>query len=70
MAEVGHLFNKNYPDMTDRLLKGWNFQRGMYVLLGAYLVYQSFVSHEYLGVLFGGYFASMGLFAFGCAGTN
>lgn len=54
--------------MKQRILTGWTFRRVLYVALGALLIAQSIEQHLWFGVLFGGYFASMGLFAFGCAG--
>ncbi|MBU3676963.1 MAG: hypothetical protein FGM54_07275 [Chitinophagaceae bacterium] len=51
-----------------RLRYGWSFVRMMYLGMGLALVYQSFQLQEWLAVAFGLYFASMGLFGFGCAG--
>jgi hypothetical protein len=56
--------------MKERILAGWNFQRVIYVLIGVSIMVQSVAQHEWLGVLPGGYFASMGIFAFGCAAGN
>lgn len=56
--------------MKQRILTDWTFRRVLYVGLGALLIDQSIEQHLWFGVLFGGYFASMGLFAFGCAGGN
>ncbi len=56
--------------MKQRILSGWTFARGVYLVLGVVVIIQSVISAQWLGVLFGGYFASMGLFAFGCAGGN
>lgn len=53
--------------MIERLTKGWTFGRVLYVALGAFVVAQSIMQQQWLGVLLGGYFASMGLFSFGCA---
>lgn len=53
--------------MKERLTKGWTFGRVLYVALGAFVVAQSLIQQQWLGVLLGGYFASMGLFSFGCA---
>jgi hypothetical protein len=35
--------------------------------MGTMVIVQSVMSHQWFAVLFGAYFASMGLFAFGCA---
>ena len=38
--------------------------------MGTFIIIQSIMQHQWFGVLFGGYFASMGIFAFGCAAGN
>ncbi|MBK6391112.1 MAG: hypothetical protein KA109_12130 [Saprospiraceae bacterium] len=53
--------------MKDRILKGWTFHRVIYLVLGGFVMIQSALIHQWLGVALGLYFASMGLFAFGCA---
>lgn len=53
--------------MKEKLLSGWTFGRLLYLLMGSFLVIQSFQDRQWVGVIFGAYFASMGLFAFGCA---
>jgi hypothetical protein len=56
--------------MKTRILTGWTFMRAIYLLLGVFIVVQSVQQQQWLGILLGGYFASMGLFAFGCAAGN
>jgi hypothetical protein len=56
--------------MKDRILKNWNLTRVLYLVIGIAIIIQSITNHQWLGVFFGGYFASMGLFAFGCASGN
>jgi hypothetical protein len=56
--------------MKQRILAGWNYIRVIYVLLGSFIIIQSVADGQWLGILFGGYFAAMGLFAFGCAAGN
>lgn len=56
--------------MKERILNGWNLQRAIYVVLGGYMIVQSILEKQWIGALLGGYFASMGLFAFGCAAEN
>jgi hypothetical protein len=56
--------------MKERILTGWTFTRALYGIMGVTIIFQSWIHHEWLGVLFGGYFASMGIFAFGCAAGN
>ena len=56
--------------MKNRILTGWNVQRVLFLLMGGAIIIQSASSEQWSGLLFGGYIASMGLFAFGCAGGN
>jgi len=56
--------------MKERILNGWNFRRALYLILGGMIIIQSITQHEWLGILLGGYFAAMGIFAFGCAAAN
>ena len=54
--------------MKDRIFKNWTIIRVVYLSMGLFLLTSSIQHHEWLGVLFGSYVASMGLFALGCAG--
>jgi len=56
--------------MKERILTNWSIIRVVYLLLGSLIIIQSVVAREWLLVAFGGYFAAMGLFAFGCASGN
>lgn len=53
--------------MKTRILTNWTFIRVLYLLMGCYITFQSAIHEQWLGIALGGYFASMGLFAFGCA---
>ncbi len=53
--------------MKDRILKGWNFRRVLYIGMGAFITGQAILTQQYFIILFGLYFASMGIFNFGCA---
>jgi hypothetical protein len=53
--------------MKERILKGWTFIRALYLLMGVLMIVYSIKEKMWAGILFGSYFASMGLFAFGCA---
>jgi len=53
--------------MKERLLTGWNVQRVLFVIMGSVIIIQGIVEWQWMPVLLGGYFASMGLFSFGCA---
>ena len=56
--------------MKKRIFTGWTIQRAIYVLLGGIIIAQSVIEHQWPLALAGAYFASMGLFAFGCAAGN
>ena len=56
--------------MKDRILKGWNYRRVMYLIFGAIAVVQAILTKQYFLVAFGAYFAAMGLLGFGCAGGH
>lgn len=56
--------------MKQRILTGWTFMRVLYTVMGVLIIIQSVLHQQWFGVLFGGYFASMGVFAFGCAAGN
>lgn len=53
--------------MIKRILTGWNLQRLLFLIIGGFMVYQSFLEQQWIVAAIGGYFFSMGLFAFGCA---
>lgn len=56
--------------MKERILPNWTFTRVLYLIIGSAIIFQSVMSQQWVGVAFGSYFASMGLFAFGCAAGN
>jgi hypothetical protein len=56
--------------LKSRLTTGWTFQRAIFAIVGLIIVFQSLADKQWVFVLFGLYFASMGLFAFGCASGN
>ncbi len=56
--------------MKERVLTNWTFARGLYAVVGVGLMIEGLMSKNWPGVLIGGYFASMGVFAFGCAAGN
>lgn len=57
-------------NIKDRLTTGWTGRRVLYILLGVTFIGQAIAMHQYEMIIFGAYFASMGVFAFGCAGGN
>lgn len=56
--------------MKERILSGWTFTRVLYLIIGSFIIIQSVIDKQWFSVAFGGYFAAMGLFAFGCAAGN
>jgi len=56
--------------MIKRILNDWTFTRALYLILGIVVIVQSVMTQQWFGAIFGAYFASMGLFAFGCAAGN
>jgi len=53
--------------MKERILTGWTFQRAIFLIMGTMVIIQSIMEKQWVGMVFGAYFASMGLFSFGCA---
>ena len=53
--------------MKQRVFSNWTFLRWMYLIIGVLLLVPSFLERQWLGIVLGSYFATMGLFAFGCA---
>ena len=53
--------------MKNRILTGWTFMRAIYAFIGIAVIVQSFIETQYWGMALGAYFASMGIFNFGCA---
>ena len=56
--------------MKNLIFNNWTFKRVLFFLMGIFVIVQSIMNEQWLGVAFGGYFAAMGLFAFGCASGN
>ena len=56
--------------MKERILTGWNFQRILFLVLGGIILFTAIPSLDWISIALGGYFFSMGLFAFSCAAGN
>jgi hypothetical protein len=54
--------------MKQRILTGWTFTRALYTLIGILIIIQAVMINQWMGLMVGGYFSAMGIFAFGCAG--
>jgi len=53
--------------MRSRILYGWNIQRILFLIAGGFVLIQSIMAVEWIGIIMGGYFAAMGILGFGCA---
>lgn len=56
--------------MKERIFSRWTFTRVIYLVMGSYIIVQSIIEKQWMGAALGGYFAAMGLFAFGCVAGN
>lgn len=56
--------------MKKRVLTNWSIRRVLYLALGIIVIIQAVHDREWLWLMPGGYFASMGLLGFGCAAGN
>jgi hypothetical protein len=56
--------------MKERILKNWTFTRALFLIIGISVIVQSILDQQWFGILFGSYFAAMGIFSFGCASGN
>jgi hypothetical protein len=56
--------------MRERIVTNWTLTRAFFLIMGLVVIIQSIIVQHWFGVIFGSYFASMGLFAFGCAAGN
>ena len=56
--------------MRERILTNWTLTRAFFLIIGLVVIIQSIMVQNWFGVVFGSYFAAMGLFAFGCAAGN
>lgn len=56
--------------MKNKILYGWSPRRVLYLVLGIAVIAYAVIAKEWWGALLGAYFASMGLFNFGCASGN
>lgn len=53
--------------MIERITSGWTFIRGLYLVMGLFVIGHAVYAGEWMIGLIGVYFASMGLFNYGCA---
>lgn len=73
MAEAGMVYNNQLDKMQNlkrNIIRGWTFSRILYAGVGLAIMADSIINQQWIGILLGGYFAAMGIFAFGCAAGN
>jgi hypothetical protein len=56
--------------MLKTIFTNWNFMRAIRLILGVYIIIQSFQSRQYIMIIPGVVFAIMALFSVGCCGNN
>ncbi|RXJ50461.1 hypothetical protein [Gelidibacter gilvus] len=56
--------------MLNRIFTGWNFTRAAYLLIGTWVIVQSAIEGQWIGIVLGAWPAAMGLFGLACAGGN
>jgi ABC-type polysaccharide/polyol phosphate export permease len=56
--------------MLKTLFTNWNFMRAIRLILGVFIIIQSFQSQQYLMMIPGVIFAAMAIFSVGCCGDN
>lgn len=56
--------------MINRILTGWTWLRAACLLIGSWVIIQSAVEGEWIGMVLGTWPAAMGLFGLACAGGN
>ena len=56
--------------MLKRLFTGWTWIRTAYLFMGTWVIIQSTMEGEWIGIVLGIWPAAMGLFGWACAGGN
>jgi len=56
--------------MKQTLLSNWHLMRVIRLILGVFVMYDGFKSHQYLFMFFGAAFMGMALFNIGCCGPQ
>jgi len=56
--------------MIERIFTGWTWIRAAYFLIGSWIIVQSALEGEWIGIALGAWPAAMGLFGLACAGGN
>ena len=56
--------------MLKTIFTNWNFMRTIRLILGVYIIIQSFQTQQYIMIIPGVVFTIMALFRVGCCGNN
>ena len=56
--------------MLNRIFTGWTFTRAAYLLIGTWVIVQSAIEGQWIGIVLGAWPTAMGLFGLACAGGN
>lgn len=56
--------------MLKTIFTNWNFMRAVRLILGVFIIVQSFQSQQYIMIIPGVIFAAMAIFSVGCGGNN
>lgn len=56
--------------MIDRIFTKWTWMRAAYFFIGAWVIVQSVIEGQWIGLFLGVGPAAMGLFSLGCAAGN
>jgi hypothetical protein len=56
--------------LVQRIILPWTTIRFLFLFIGGSILVQAIMDQLWLGIIFGSYFMSMGLFSWGCAAGN
>ena len=56
--------------MVNRIFSNWTWLRAAYLIIGVWVIVQSALEAQWIGVILGIWPTAMGLFALGCASGN
>ncbi len=52
--------------LSKRIFSNWNLKRIAFTSIGVLIMIQAIIDHHWIDIVIGAYFASMGIFSFGC----
>ena len=56
--------------MKKRIMTGWTWMRGALLFIGMWMIIQTALEGQWIGIFLGSWLAIMGLFGLGCAAGN